>query len=140
MAKRGRELLARVPLFANLSPRYLRRLADFTEEQRYMEGGKVVREGDIGEAFYVIVEGEAKVVGRSGRAVNHLYPGDFFGEISLLDGGPRTATVVAATPLTMLALPRRALLDVIRQEPAVGAKLLQHVAGLLRRMEHSPSG
>jgi CRP-like cAMP-binding protein len=140
MAKRGREMLAQVPLFSSLSPRHLRRLADLTEEQRYMEGASVVREGEIGDTFYVILEGEAKVVARSGRVVNRLYPGDFFGEISLLDGGPRTASVVAATPLVMLALPRKALLHVIGQEPEVGSKLLKHVAGLLRRMEHPAAG
>lgn len=105
-----------------------------------MEGAAVVREGEIGDAFYVILEGEAKVVHPSGRVVNHLYPGDFFGEISLLDGGPRTASVVAATPLTMLALPRNAFLRMVRQEPAVAVKLLQHAARLLRRMERSASG
>ncbi|HEX6231365.1 MAG TPA: cyclic nucleotide-binding domain-containing protein [Actinomycetota bacterium] len=140
MAKRGREMLARVPLFAGLSPRYLRRLADLTEEQRFMEGARIVREGDMGDTFYVVLEGEAKVVNRAGRTVNHLYPGDFFGEISLLDGGPRTAHVVASTPVTTLALPRKALLDSIKREPAIGAKLLAHAAALLRRMERSTSG
>jgi len=140
MARRGREMLARVPLFASLSPRYLRRLAELTEEQRYMEGAKVVREGDIGDTFYVILEGEAKVIGRSGKVVNRLYPGEFFGEISLLDGGPRTADVVAATNLTMLALPRNGFLRTLRQEPTVGVKLLQHAAGMLRRMERPASG
>ncbi|HZD18030.1 MAG TPA: cyclic nucleotide-binding domain-containing protein [Actinomycetota bacterium] len=139
MAKRGREMLARVPLFASLSPRQLRRLADLTEEQRYMEGAAIVREGDTGDTFYVIMSGGAKVVRGSGRVVNHLYPGDFFGEISLLDGGPRTASVVAETELTMLALPRSAFLRTIRDEPAVGIKLLQHAAAMLRRLERSAS-
>ena len=91
----------------------------------------------IGTEFYVILEGEAKVVGASGRVVNRLRPGEFFGEISLLDGGPRTATVVADTPLTMLALPRKAFLQTVEREPAVGVKLLGHAAALLRRMERS---
>lgn len=140
MGRRGREMLARVPLFASLSARHLRRLAELTEEHRYMEGAPVVREGDVGDTFYVILAGEAKVVPRSGRVVHRLYPGDFFGEISLLDGGPRTASVVAETELLMLALPRNALLRVIRDEPAVGVQLLQHAAGMLRRMEHPSSG
>lgn len=102
-----------------------------------MEGARVVREGDVGDTFYVIHEGQAKVVNASGRVVNRLRPGDFFGEISLLDGGPRTASVVAETPLTMLALARKDFLRVIEQEPAVGVKLLAHAASLLRRMERS---
>ena len=137
MPKRERDALARVPLFAGLSPRQLRRLADLTEEHRYMEGATVVREGDVGDSFYVIREGQAKVVNASGRVVNRLRPGDFFGEISLLDGGPRTASVVAETPLTMHVLSRKDFLRVIQQEPAVGVKLLAHAAGLLRRMERA---
>jgi CRP-like cAMP-binding protein len=138
--KRERDALAQVPLFSGLAPRYLKRLADLTEEQRYMEGATIVREGDIGDTFYVILEGEAKVVGATGRVVNRLRPGEFFGEISLLDGGPRTASVVAATPLTMLALPRRAFLNVVQLEPAIGVKLLTHAAAMLRRLERPASG
>ena len=140
MPKRERDALAQVPLFSSLAPRHLKRLADLTEEQRYMEGSRVVREGDIGDTFYVILEGEAKVTSRAGRVVNRLRPGDFFGEISLLDGRPRTASVVAGTPLTMLALPRNAFLKMIRQEPEVGAKLLSYAASMLRRLERPTSG
>ncbi len=140
MPKRERDALAQVPLFSGLAPRHLKRLADLTEEQRYMEGARVVREGDIGDTFYVILEGGAKVMSRAGRVVNRLRPGDFFGEISLLDGGPRTASVVADTPLTMLALQRNAFLKMIRQEPEVGVKLLAYAATMLRRLERSASG
>lgn len=140
MGKQERDALARVPLFAGLAPRHLRRLADLTEEQQYMEGARVVREGDIGDTFFVIREGEAKVVNAAGRVVNRLRPGDFFGEISLLDGGPRTASVVAETRLRMLALPRKAFLQVLKQEPVVGVKLLGYAALMLRRLERSPAG
>jgi CRP-like cAMP-binding protein len=139
VAKRWRGALAQVPLFSGLAPRHLRRIGDLTEEQRYMEGARVVREGDVGDTFYVILEGQANVVSGSGRVVNRLRPGDFFGEISLLDGGPRTASVVAETPLTMLALARKDFLRAVQQEPAVGVKLLAHTATLLRRMERGTS-
>ncbi|HEX5949950.1 MAG TPA: cyclic nucleotide-binding domain-containing protein [Actinomycetota bacterium] len=140
MSKRAREALARVPLFANLSPRYLRRVADLCEEQRYMEGATIVRAGDIGDTFYTILEGQAKVVSPKGRVVNRVYPGDFFGEISLLDGGPRTASVVAETPMVMLGLSRRNFQSLLAAEPAVAVKLLQHSAGMLRRMAHPTNG
>ena len=140
MPRRGREALAQVPLFSSLASRHQRRIADLTEEQRYMEGATVVREGDIGDTFYVILEGEAKVVSGAGRVVNRLRPGDFFGEISLLDGGPRTASVVADTPLTMLALPRKAFLRSVEQEPVVAVKLLAHAASMLRRIERPATG
>lgn len=140
MPKRERDALAQVPLFSGLAPRHLKRLADLTEQQRFMEGSRVVREGDIGDTFYVILQGEAKVTSPSGRVVNRLRPGDFFGEISLLDGGPRTASVLADSPLMMLALPRTAFLKMLRQEPDVGVRLLGYAASMLRRLERSTSG
>jgi CRP-like cAMP-binding protein len=139
-AKRARDSLAQVPLFAGLPPRHLKRVGDLTEEVRFMEGATVVRQGDAGDTFYVILEGEAKVAGPSGRVVNRLRPGEFFGEISLLDGGPRTASVVAETRLTMLALSRSSFLRLVQREPAVGVRLLGHVAMMLRRLERSASG
>jgi CRP-like cAMP-binding protein len=133
-------VLTQVPLFSGLSSRHLKRLGDLTEEQRYMEGATIVREGDIGDNFYVILEGEAKVATKKGRVMNRLRPGDFFGEISLLDGGPRTANVVAETPMTMLALSRKAFLRVVQSEPAVAVNLLAYAAGMLRRLERPASG
>jgi len=140
VTKRAREALVRVPLFANLSPRYLRRLAELCEEQRYMDGATIVRVGDIGDTFYTILGGQAKVVSPKGRVLNRLFPGDFFGEISLLDGGPRTASVVAETPMVMLALSRNNFQSLLAAEPAVAVKLLQHSAGMLRRMAHPTTG
>ena len=139
-SKRARDSLAQVPLFAGLSPRHLKRIGDLTEEVRFMEGASVVRQGDAGDTFFVILEGEAKVAGPSGRVVNRLRPGEFFGEISLLDGGPRTASVVAETPLKMLSLSRSSLLRLVQREPAVGVRLLAHVAMMLRRLERSAAG
>jgi CRP-like cAMP-binding protein len=132
---RGKDVLAQVPLFASLSARHRRRLADSVKEARFMEGAKVVREGEVGESFFVILEGEARVENAKGMVVNRLYPGEFFGEISLLDGGERTATVVAETPLVTLELTRRAFRKVVEQEPGVAVSLLEYGAGLLRRLE-----
>jgi CRP-like cAMP-binding protein len=139
-SKRARDSLAQVPLFAGLPPRHLKRVGDLTEEVRFMEGAMVVRQGEVGDTFYVILEGEAKVAGPSGRVVNRLRPGEFFGEISLLDGGTRTASVIAETPLRMLSLSRSSLLRLVQREPAVGVRLLAHVAMMLRRLERSASG
>jgi CRP/FNR family cyclic AMP-dependent transcriptional regulator len=140
MGKREQEALARVPLFSGLSSRHLKRLADSMKEVRYMEGAPVVKEGQEGDSFYVILQGEAKVVGPEGTAVNRLLPGDFFGEISLLDGGARTATVTTETPVTMLELKRTAFLRMLKDESDVAVKLLSHTASLLRRTERSLSG
>jgi CRP-like cAMP-binding protein len=140
LAKREKEALARVPLFSGLSSRHLRRLADSMQEVRYMEGASVVKEGDEGDSFFIILQGEAKVVGPGGREVNRLRPGDFFGEISLLDGGARTATVVTETPMTMLELKRSEFLRMVEDEPDVAVKLLSHTAALLRSVERSLAG
>jgi CRP-like cAMP-binding protein len=140
LAKREQEALARVPLFSGLSSRHLRRLADSMQEVRYMEGASVVKEGDEGDSFFVILQGEAKVVGSGGTEVNRLRPGDFFGEISLLAGGARTATVVTETPMTMLELKRTEFLRMVEDEPDVAVKLLSHTASLLRRVERSLAG
>lgn len=140
MPIRARDVLAQVPLFSDLPPRFLKRLADRMEDQRFMQGARIVKEGDIGDTFFVIVEGEAKVLARSGRVVNRLRPGEFFGEISLLDGGPRTASVVAETPIRTLALSRPAFRDLIENEPGVAVGMLKHAAAMLRRLERPASG
>jgi CRP-like cAMP-binding protein len=140
MAKREQEALARVPLFSGLSSRHVKRLADAMQEVRYMAGASVVKEGQEGDSFYVILQGEAMVVASDGTAVNRLQPGDFFGEISLLDGGARTATVTTETPMTMLELKRAEFLRMVEDEPDVAVKLLSHTASLLRRAERSLAG
>jgi CRP-like cAMP-binding protein len=140
VGKREREAIAQVPLFQSLSSRHQRRVADLASEERLMEGATIVREGDIGDTFYVILEGEAKVTSASGRVVNRMRPGEFFGEISLLDGGPRTATVVADTPMTLIGIERKAFLRAIADEPEIGVRLLAHAAGMLRRLGHPVSG
>jgi CRP-like cAMP-binding protein len=140
MGRRERDAIAQVPLFSTLSSRHLKRVSDLAQEERIMEGATIVREGDIGDTFYVVVEGEAKVTSKSGRVVNRLRPGDFFGEISLLDGGPRTASVVADTPMTVLGITRKAFLRAISDQPEIGVKLLQYAASMLRRLDHPPNG
>lgn len=120
--------------------RFLKRLGDKVDEQRFMEGATIVRQGEPGDTFYVIVEGEAKVKDRNGRTLSRLIPGDFFGEISLMDGGPRTATVVAETNLTALALSRKDFGALLQSEPKVTVGLLKHAATLLRRLERPATG
>ena len=140
MGKRERDMVAQVPLFRTLSSRQRRRVADLAEPERIMDGATIVREGDIGDTFYVILEGEAKVVASSGRVVNRLYPGDFFGEISLLDGGPRTATVMSDTPMVVLAIERKAFLRAVQEQPEMAVKLLAYAASMLRRLDHPTTG
>jgi len=136
----GHNLLSQVPLFSGLTARHLRRLASEAQEALYMEGASVVKEGDEADAFFVILEGEARVVRPRGRTVTRLRPGDSFGEISLLDGGRRTATVVSETPLTVMMLSRKAFTKMVRDEPDVAINMLGQLARMLRRMERPISG
>jgi len=128
------EALAHVPMFADLSKRHLNRLAAETDELTFEPGQIVVHEGDPGETLFVVLSGEAKVM-RGRRRVGEVVPGDFFGELSAIDGGPRTASVVAVTPLRVLRLFRRTLRELIDDEPQVTLKLLDGVVRRLRQVE-----
>ncbi len=137
MAKTGLDVLRHVPIFQGLSARSLKRVRDIAEEVRYMEGARVVKVGDEGDSFFVIVSGQAKVVSRSGKVLARLLPGDFFGEISLLDGGERTANVVAETPLGMLMVQRSRFHRMLAEDPTITVSMLKQVAQRLRRMQGS---
>jgi CRP/FNR family transcriptional regulator, cyclic AMP receptor protein len=133
LGRTGVALLAQVPLFAGLSRRHLRRLAGLAEEVRFGANRTVVQYGSRGNAFFVIVEGRAKVMaGYSTRAFARLGPGDFFGELALLDGGPRTASVVAETPLVTIRIPRAEFRKMLKSEPDVAVKLLEELSKRLR--------
>jgi CRP/FNR family transcriptional regulator len=135
--KPGVRLLAKVPLFEGLSQTHLRSVAALAEEVRYSAGRMIVRTGTPGAAFYVIVEGTAKVVrGKIATAKGTwgLGPGDFFGEMALLDGGPRTASVVAETPLTTIRVERAPFRQMLREEPDIALKLLESMAVRMRGM------
>ena len=138
----GIRLLGRVPLFGGLSQAHLRALAQLAEEVRYSPGRMIVRTGTPGVAFYVIVEGNAKVVrGKiaTAQATWSLGPGDFFGELALLDGGPRTASVVAETPLTTIRIERAPFRQMLRSEPDIALKLLEAMARRERDLLAQPS-
>jgi hypothetical protein len=138
LGKQGIDLLGRVPLFAGLSRRHLRQLAEHADIIGFRERETIVEDGQPGGTFYVILEGEAKIV-RGARTLDRIGPGDFFGEISLLDGGPRTASVVADTPVTAIRIFKRSFDKVVSQEPGVASKILTVVARRLREAERSIS-
>jgi CRP-like cAMP-binding protein len=124
--------LTTVPLFDGFSKRHLRRLAGESDLLGVEAGRTIVEEGEPGEAMYVILGGGARVV-RAGRKVAELIPGDFFGELSALDGGPRTASVVADTEMELLRLYRHTLVRVVKDEPGLAIALLE---GIARRLRH----
>ncbi len=123
-----------MPLFDGLSKRHLRRLAGDADVVDFGPGRAIVEEGQAGEAMFVVLTGTARVV-RAGRKVGALIPGDFFGELSALDAGPRTASVVPDTPMEVLRLYRHTLHQLIQEEPALAMGLLEGLARRLRQMQ-----
>jgi CRP-like cAMP-binding protein len=134
--RRSLTAVGTIPLFAGLSKRHLRRLAEEADVLRSEPGRPIVEEGQAGEAMYVMLTGTAKVV-RGRRTVATLIPGDFFGELSALDGGPRTASIVPETHVEVLRLFRHTLYDLLRSEPTLVFRMLE---GLARRMRQVRPG
>jgi CRP/FNR family transcriptional regulator, cyclic AMP receptor protein len=128
------DALGRCPFFADLSRGELRELAKVTEDMEVEEGRALTREGAAGSEFFVIVDGEVAVT-KDGTEIRTMGDGDFFGEISLLEDRPRTATVTAKTPLRFFVLTRqnfRALLD---KQPEIEEKVTTALEERLRTTE-----
>jgi CRP/FNR family cyclic AMP-dependent transcriptional regulator len=121
------ELIRRLPLFELCSKRDLRRIASLADERRVEPGTELIREGEPGTEFYVVVEGEVDVR-RRGRRIARLGVGSFVGEIALLSRSPRTATVIAATPLRVLAISGRDFVDLLDTLPELWLKVARTLA------------
>jgi CRP/FNR family cyclic AMP-dependent transcriptional regulator len=130
-------VLKDVPLFAGLSKRHLQRVANLARPVRFSENATIVREGTRGDSFYVILDGEAKVL--SSKRSSPLRPMSFFGEMSLIDGGPRSATVVAQKDTLTMRLSRGPFMKLIQNEPAIAAQIMKELVGRLRRAESQPN-
>jgi CRP-like cAMP-binding protein len=131
--------LASVPLFAACSRKDLQKIARASDEVTIPEGRDLMRQDEIGRECYVLVDGTATVT-RNGRRVATLGPGSYFGELSLLDKGPRTATVTAATPLTVLVLGPREFSSVLESVPGLAQKLLGTLAARIRELDKKAFG
>jgi len=129
-------VLELVPMFRGLSRRQLKHLASLCEVGDYMADHSIVRQGEPGDAFYVVLTGQAKVtVGR--KFLGRVLPGDHFGEIAVLDGGPRSATVSSETPMTLLILRRDDFLKALRDDPDLSAHMMAELARMFRRVSNS---
>ena len=128
------ESLSSIPLFSNLSDRQLKRVLKSSTENRYEAGDVIVREGGRTQTLFVILEGTANVV-RNEHTVARRTVGEFFGEISMIDLRPRTATVTAETPMRCLVLYHDDLRKLVVGDPQVAWSLLQTLAGFLRDSE-----
>lgn len=125
------DTLSQVPIFSGCSNRELQTIARAVKEVHHKAGTTIAREGDAGVGLFVITDGEARVT-IGGKTKARLGPGDFFGEIALLDGGPRTASVIAESPLVVLGLTEWVFRGLLQEHPAIALKTLQSLAGRLR--------
>jgi CRP-like cAMP-binding protein len=121
------ELLKRVPLFSGCSKRELGEIASVADELDLPTARELMREGASGREFLILVDGEADVV-RKGRLVAGLGPGDFVGEIALVTGGPRTATVRTRGAARVLVLTASGFRTLMRDVPSIQVKVLTALA------------
>lgn len=127
LGKSGKtDLLARVPLFAGLSKKELGEVAAIADEIDLPEGRTLIREGDRGREFFVLVSGSAAVT-RKGRKINTAEAGSWFGEIALVAQVPRTATVTSTSPVRLLVVSEPAFKGVMQRIPAIAVKVLATV-------------
>ena len=128
------DLLQSIPLFADFDRRHLERLGMLTDEVDVPAGKVLIRQGEHGDDLMVIVSGSVGVE-RNGGMINHLGPGEFFGEIALIVGGPRTATVAAEAPTRLLVVNHRDFHALMEEFPAVATQVLLTLAHRIRTLE-----
>lgn len=129
-------MLASVPLFSGLNKSQIRTMATTAKERSYRAGDTIVKQGEKGIGFYLILSGQAQVE-RSGQAVATLSPGQFFGEMALLDEQPRTADVRAAGAVRCLVLSPWEFWSAVGNEPEVLRNLFKET---VRRLRSAPAG
>jgi CRP/FNR family transcriptional regulator, cyclic AMP receptor protein len=131
MATSAPEALSAIPLFSSLSSRQLRKLQRSADEHSYEPDTTIVREGGHTASLFVVIEGSAKVV-RGGRTISRRHPGEYFGEIALIDSRPRAASVISETSMRCLVLQQDSLRKLLMSEPQVAWAMLQSLATRLR--------
>ena len=135
-ADRRASLIGACPLFQGLVPADLDAVAALAIEVDFPAERVIARQGEIGTGFFIVVSGRVRVV-RDGTPVAHLGPGEFFGELSVLDRMPRNAMVTAETPTTCLALASWDFEAVLLEQPKLALAILRGVATRLRQVSDS---
>ncbi len=126
------EALSRVPLFTGCNQRELAFIAAHTDEVRVPAGRELTTQGALGHTFYVMLEGQADVR-IDGERRNTMGPGDFFGEISMLDQGKGTATITTTKPCRLMVMSHAQFRDVVKSHDGILVKVLEAMASRLRR-------
>jgi CRP/FNR family transcriptional regulator, cyclic AMP receptor protein len=124
------ELIKSVPLFAECSRKHLEEIAGVADEIDLREGKELTKEGRPGREFFVLIEGAADVK-KGSRRINRMSAGDFFGEISLVTRRPRTATVVATSPVRALVITDRSFRTLLERQPEIQNKVMSALAARL---------
>ena len=132
------QALKRAPLFEGLSRKDLTTLARVSEDLEVEPGTVLCREGEIGQEFFVIIDGKVMVT-RKGRRIATRGTGDFVGEIALLEESPRTATVTADTPVRLFVLTRKDFRHLLDENPGVERKVLRALARRLAETSSDPT-
>jgi CRP/FNR family cyclic AMP-dependent transcriptional regulator len=124
------DLIKRIPLFEHCSKKELQHIAGIADEIDLRAGKVLIREGERGREFFVLVSGEAEVR-RKGRKIATVGPGDFVGEMALLSKAPRNATVTALTPVDVLVITDRAFVNLMDKTPDLWHKVARALADRL---------
>ena len=131
------QLIARVPIFARLRGRDLERVGQLVEEIDVPAGKVLMRQGETGHEFFLIVDGRVRVE-RDGRVLKNRSAGEFVGEIALIDEGPRSATVTCETPCRLLVLGHREFHTLLGEHPDLQLLVLKTLAERVRHLEPEP--
>ena len=119
--------ISKVPLFAGLSKRQLSQVAAIADEIDFRPGKTLIREGETGREFFILLEGEAEIT-RKGKVLATRRAGDFFGEVALTCNVPRVATVTTTTPTKALVVTDRDFRGLVKRTPEIALKVLEAVA------------
>jgi len=130
------DLLGKIPLFGRLTQRQLNAVAKHVDEVQLRKGAVLAKQGAQGLEAIIIVDGRARVEG-DGRTLAELGPGDVVGEMSVIDGKPRSATVIAETPMNLLVLHRRDFMSVLETVPGLQRKLLVTLCERVRQADQA---
>jgi CRP-like cAMP-binding protein len=125
------EFLRRVPIFASCTPDEIAAIGSVAQESFFAPGQIIVTQGTPGQAFYMIITGRVEIV-RDGVSLGAFGPGDFFGEMALLDAAPRSATIRAIEDVSCLMLSSWDFKAVLERHPSIAIKLLEVLSRRLR--------